>query len=404
MDIPFRPIVPDEVLAFARTTATGFGESPESWLERDRAWISFALDRTIAGFDGDSIVATGRNYPLELTVPGGQILRAAGVSEIVVLPTHRRRGVLRKMMTILLQDAIDRDEPVSMLTASEGSIYQRFGFGISTRSAGIRIDVRDLKFTRPLPPGRLRMVEKDAARKIQPEVFERVRRTHPGAVSRPDEWWVQQYDPEGDTRFDVLFEAENGTVDGYVCYGIKETWGPTGAENAVLVRDFVSASDAAAHALWRFLAEIDLVRTIRFRQQPLDSPLPWLLESPRGVRTETHDIVWTRLIDVPTALGARTYPVAGRVVVDIDDPSLPDGAAAGPFAVDGAPDGAEVKRVNDGPDLRCDVSAASAAWLGGVRWSELARAGLVEERTDGALARADAMFASSPLPYPFTWF
>jgi predicted acetyltransferase len=166
----------------------------------------------------------------------------------------------------------------------------------------------------------------------------------------------------------------------------------------------VSASDAAAHALWRFLAEIDLVRTIRFRQQPLDSPLPWLLESPRGVRTETHDFVWTRLIDVPTALGARTYPVAGRVVVDIGDPSLPDGAAAGTFAVDGAPDGAEVKRVNDGPDLRCDVSAASAAWLGGVRWSELARAGLVEERTDGALARADAMFASSPLPYPFTWF
>ena len=404
MEIMFRPVVPDEVPAYARTVSAGFGESPEGQMEKWGPWISLALDRTLAGFDGDAMVATGRNYSLELTVPGGQILRAGGVSAITVMPTHRRRGLLRQMMTIILQDSLDREEPVSMLTASEGSIYGRFGFGISTRSAGIRLDVRDVKFARPRPGGRLRLVELDDARKVQPDVFDRVRRAHPGAVSRPDEWWCQQFDAEGDTRFDVLYESEGGSVDGYVCYGIKERWGPTGAENAVTIRDFVAATDEATHALWRFLAEIDLVRSIKFLQQPIDSPFPWLLESPRGIRTEVHDFVWTRLLDVSATLGARTYPIAGRVVLEIDDPMLPDGAAAGTFAVEGGPDGAEVARTSDEPDLRCDVSVASAAWLGGVRWSDLARAGLVEERVDGALARADAMFASSPLPYPFTWF
>jgi hypothetical protein len=50
------------------------------------------------------------------------------------------------------------------------------------------------------------------------------------------------------------------------------------------------------------------------------------------------------------------------------------------------------------------VAAASTAWLGGVRWTELAAAGLVQERTPGALATADAMFASTPLPHGYTWF
>jgi hypothetical protein len=55
-------------------------------------------------------------------------------------------------------------------------------------------------------------------------------------------------------------------------------------------------------------------------------------------------------------------------------------------------------------DLAVDVSTLSAAWLGGVPWSTLAAAGWVEERTPGAVARADAMFASTPQPFPFTWF
>jgi predicted acetyltransferase len=117
-----------------------------------------------------------------------------------------------------------------------------------------------------------------------------------------------------------------------------------------------------------------------------------------------HDYVWHRLLDVVATLGERTYPVADRIVLEINDHVRPGGAADGTFAVEGAPDGAEVTRTKDSPDLACGIAAVSAAWLGGVRWSELAAAALVEERTEGALTRADLMFSSSPLPYPFTWF
>ena len=50
------------------------------------------------------------------------------------------------------------------------------------------------------------------------------------------------------------------------------------------------------------------------------------------------------------------------------------------------------------------VADLGAAYLGGVRFTTLARAGRVMERTAGALARADAAFASEPSAYCSTDF
>jgi predicted acetyltransferase len=59
----------------------------------------------------------------------------------------------------------------------------------------------------------------------------------------------------------------------------------------------------------------------------------------------------------------------------------------------------------DGPaDLALEVAELAAAYLGGVRFSTLARAGLVSELTVGALARADALFAAVPAPFCCTGF
>jgi len=231
-----------------------------------------------------------------------------------------------------------------------------------------------------------------------------VQAAYPGAVSRPDAWWdAEQWERRFGVRFDVLYETVDGRVDGYACYGIRERF-DAGAVNALTVRDLVAATPTAMHALWRYLCEVDLVRTIADPRAPLDLPLPWMLTSNRAVRVRgVADEVWTRLLDVPAALAARTYAAEGRLGLAVHDPFRPGPATQGTFTLDGGPDGATATPGGDA-DLACGVSALSAAWLGGVRWTTLARAGLVEERRAGALARADALFASDPLPYPFTWF
>lgn len=388
-----------------RTDAAGFGEDGSKWMEQAGRWLRADIERTACAFEGDELVGTSRNFSLEVTLPGGAQLPAAGVSAVAVLPTHRRRGVLSTMMQRLLDDAVERSEPVAMLTASEGGIYGRFGFGVTSRAASVSFDTRDVRFARPRPEGRLRLVEPDEARKPEVEVFERVRQADPGVVSRSDAWWSDiQYEKAHGTRFDVLFESASGSLDGYVLYGVKDKWDPEPA-HTVRVIDLLAATPEAAHALWRYLCEIDLVRTVTATNVAPDSPLPWLLQSPRAAwPTSVRDWVWHRVLDVPAALGARTYATGGSLVLEVHDPARPGGGADGTFALEGGPDAATCASTGATTDLACDVSTLSAAWLGGVRWSELARAGLVEEWSTGALARADAMFASTPLPFAYTWF
>jgi predicted acetyltransferase len=403
--VTFRVVTADEHPAYGRACALGFGESPTN-VEQHARWYGLDPERVIAGFDGDDIVATCRNYSLELTVPGGAILPAAGVSAVTVRATHRRQGLLRTMMGELLDDAAAHDEPVAMLTASEGSIYERFGFGVSTRHQVIELRRRDVEFARPRPPGRLRILDDGDAAKVEPGLFDRVRRGYPGAVSRPDAWWSdEQYDPRFGSRVDVVFENPGGVVDGYACYGVHESMDPAiGSANRLTVRDLVAATPDALHGLWRYLCEVDLVGTIMDPGAPVDLPLPWLLTNNRAMRIKgVTDAVWTRLLDVPAALGARRYAAEDRLTFAFADAARPGGPADGVFTVEGGPDGAAVTRGGE-PDLAGDVSALSAAWLGGVACSTLAAAGLLEERTAGAVRRADQFFASEPQPFPFTWF
>jgi predicted acetyltransferase len=50
-------------------------------------------------------------------------------------------------------------------------------------------------------------------------------------------------------------------------------------------------------------------------------------------------------------------------------------------------------------DLTMDIAALGSVYLGGHRPTTLARGGLIDETTSGALRRADAFFSSDPPPY-----
>jgi predicted acetyltransferase len=272
----------------------------------------------------------------------------------------------------------------------------------------VSIERRHSAFLHPVPGGRVRLVEEDAARKLFPEIFDRARRVQPGAVQRVDAWWPDQFfwpDPDDKgVAFYCVYESPEGVLDGYAAYRFEPRWG-NGPEGTLHVGDLVSVTPAARAVLWRYLLDVDLVATITAWVVPLDEPLRWLLrESRRMAVTRVGESLWVRVLDAPAALSARTYAAPGRVVFEVVDALRPDGDAAGRFVLDGGPDGAEARRTTDEPDLVLDVADLGGILLGGVRPSSLARAGLVDERTPGALAIADAMFAVEPLPFSMTDF
>jgi predicted acetyltransferase len=408
VSIELRPVTSAEVEAYVRACATGFGERVDP--ERlGSEWVNHELDRTLAAFDEGEIVGTGRLYSLELTLPGGALEPTAAVSAIAVLPTHRRRGILTALMRRHLDDAIAGGEALAILHASEGGIYRRFGFGVATSSMSFTLERRHSPFLQPVPgDGRVRFVDEETAAKVLPDVFDRARRVQPGGVERIPAWWGDQFfhpdRNERGTRFLAIHESSAGTLDGFVSYRIQEEWDGV-SHNRLRVNDLVAVTPVARAALWRYLCDVDLVETISAFSVPVDDPLRWLLAESRRLRvTRVSDDLWVRILDVPAALSARRYEAAGRLVLEVVDDLVPDGAAAGRFVLEGGPDGSFASRTDGEPDLALGVADLGAAYLGGVEFSTLARAGLVEERVAGALARADAMFRVTPAPYAMTWF
>ena len=409
MDIDIRPITPEQGDQFSDVLATAFGEtlSEEERADHDR-W--FEYDRSIAAFDGDRMVGTGGAYSMDLTLPGLTTIPIGGLTAISVLPTHRRRGILRSMIAYHFEEVERRGELVSALGASESVIYGRFGYGMATTFADYEIDPRRGQFLRPVASrGRLRLLEPEETAKIVPPVYDRYRRAQPGELSRPQMWWdVYARDPEwsrqGASRhYDVVYESGPGRVDGWVSYRIESRW-PNGlAANIVKVRMLVGLTVEAEAALWRYLLDLDLAGTIKLIDRPADDPIRWRLADPRRLRvTEVGDQLWVRLLDLPGALAARRYAVDDALVLEVSDALRPRNQ--GRFRLEGGPDGAACEPTTAEPDLALDVADAGAAYLGGASLVSLARAERVAERTPGALLRADRMFAASPPPICTTHF
>src|SRR3982750_4316886 len=110
-----RPITPDELPAFVRALAAAFHEDvPPDDLASHRRVIE--PERTLAVFDGPDVVATSAIFTRELTVPGGPV-PAAAVTMVGVLASHRRRGLLTRMMRRQLDDIRAAGEPGAALWA-----------------------------------------------------------------------------------------------------------------------------------------------------------------------------------------------------------------------------------------------------------------------------------------------
>lgn len=402
------PIDPEQLPELHRVIETAFGhESTAERVEEERSVVEY--DRFFGVRDGAELVAGGGAYSFELTVPGPDSLAVAGVTWIGVLPTHRRQGILRMMMEHQLNDVVERGEAVAVLTASEGSIYGRFGYGVSSQVLQAEIRRSRSQFLRePAAGGRCRLLWGDARKVPLMAVYDAWRREQPGALSRREGVWDNHLaDREhrrrgGNALFVVVHESASGEIDGYARYRTKDRAGFD--DKLLMVQEVIALDQEVEAAIWRFLLDIDLIETVEASSRPLDDALRWRLRDPRAYEVRwLNDWLWARILDVPAALSARTYATEGSLVLDVVDPMRAGGAASGRFHLDGGPDGASCKPTDAPADITLTVESLAGGWLGAVPFTTLAAAGRVEASRE-ALLRADALFRSIPLPFCNTPF
>ena len=418
-----------EIPAFIDVVGAAFGELlTEAEIEEERQ--TWEADRLFVAWAGDRPIGTSGNLTFGLTTPGGAV-RAAGVTLVGVVPGERRRGVLVAMMRALLDDATAHAEPVAILWASEGAIYQRFGFGLGTFVGSFELPRSRARFLRPVEPvGRVRLVTADEAMVAFPPIFDSVVPSIPGAVKRREATWrysVVADNTHGRTEYGPKFRAlleVDGVPAGYAVYRTRAEWDDRGPKGALTVLEVIGATPAAEMELWSWLCSMDLFPTIRGRRTSVPHPLQLALAEPRALGLVVNDGIWLRLVDLPAALAARRYAPDTSLVLDVTDAFLPANSGCWRLAVDangvgtatrvtaagpeasGAPttptleaSGAPPSEASGAPDLALDIADLAACYLGAVRPSELARAGRVRELIPGALARADRCFGAERAPW-----
>jgi predicted acetyltransferase len=378
--------------------AFGFHYSDE---DRQDARLDVELDRMLVAVDGDRIVGTSCELGLDMTLPGRTSLAVTGLTWVSVELTHRRQGILRSLMEQQIGDARDQAVPAIILTASEGGIYGRYGFGNASDVRKTIVDRRAARLLRPVAePGVTRMTT-DEARNVLPGIFDRWQRQQPGAVARDEARWQLMLGDKEHQRHGMsgLFHLVH--ADGYVSYRVKINWNDGHPDNECWLVDYVIGTPEAHAGLWQTLLGLDLAATIQSYRIPLDDPLPLLLADPRRVRTgELNDGLWVRPVDVPGLLGARRYAVELDVVLGVRDPLLGDAC----YRLDGGPNGATCTRTDATPDIELGVDDVGALSLGGRRvaplvWSGRARC------SDAALGtRLDRAFLADVAPQYGTAF
>jgi len=405
-DLFFRAIVPDEVDDFFASLAVAFSDprpDPEE-VETDKKVVE--LDRTFAAFEDDRIVGCAGIYTQQMVVPGGARVPTAGVTMVGVLPTHRRRGILRELMVMMLDQAAERGESMASLFASQGAIYGRFGFGHAAHYLEFDIALDHLTWAEgTAPTGRVTLLARTEALPVMRQIYERAIESRPAALEVDDTWmdvgfWESSKDDE--RVFYAIHEDDAGTPDAFAMYGIKHEW-PRGLPSSeVKVKRFAATTPESSIGMWRYLCAIDLMARVKVDLRPVDEPLQWLVEEPRALRPHLEDGLFLRPVDVAAAWSARGYAGSGSLVVEVDDAFRP--RSAGTFLLEVDDGAGTCVRTDREPDLRCAANAVGSTYVGGVTWTTLAGAKRVFEVTPGALARADELFRCDVAPWPAFYF
>ncbi|HET6696568.1 MAG TPA: GNAT family N-acetyltransferase [Gaiellaceae bacterium] len=397
MSVEIRTASRDERLDALQPIWHYFGTATKPGEERANRVLNVLPEgRMHVATDNGSIVGGAGAFQFELTVPGGSV-RTAGVTVVGVLPSHRRRGILREMMRAQLDDIQARGEPLAALWASEASIYRRYGYGLAALCGDMNIPRTHSDFVRPVErKGNVRIVGHDEALALCPPVYDQVCAETPGMFARTLEWWKSRVldDPEwrrfGGGELSVAVLEADGRPQAYALYRLNFSYEDGVPTGKVVVLEAMGAEPEAEIAVWRFLLDIDWMASIEAELLPLDHPLLLLAAEPGRLRFRVGDGIFLRIVDVGAALAGRSFATDDDLVLEVADTFCPWNDAR--FTVRG-------QKTMEEPDLRLPVDTLGSVYLGGFTFRQLARVGRVEEVSEGALDRADALFRSERAPW-----
>jgi len=401
MTVDIRPITEDELVEYRRVATTALMISPS--ILPPEAIEAIRPEMTLCAFEAGKLATAYAWWPLKMHMNGG-IAPVAGVTFVGTLPVYRRRGHLRRVIGKHFERIKESGgQPVTVLIASQASIYQRYGYGIVSTRQSYDVAPRDLVFSQPDlavdPVGTLREVENHETDRLK-EVYNAFCLDRTGYLVRKDPWWAAApLAPAG--RNEVLCKIayeEHGRLTGYVLYTIASRPAAKGHPwQQVSIRDYAWLTPSAFRAIWGHFAAMDLGANINCMKVPADDPLPHLLLEPRRLNMALADGLLARIVDVQRALPLRRYDHEGELTFQLVDELCRWNEGNWRLTVSNG--AAELQQTTRKPQIMLPVDTLAMLVFGQITPSQAVRMGRAEVQDREVLSLWDRVMSTRYRPF-----
>jgi predicted acetyltransferase len=354
----YRPVPDDAMAEHGRITWYSFNaeagvHDPDADLDErlERYW---SFGERYGLFDGDDLLSVVTHHEFDARLRDARV-PLAGVGGVATPPEHRRRGHVADLLARSLADYRERGWPLSALRPFEESFYARYGWATGYR-----------RRVATLPPSALAPAAErvdDAGRfvRVRPDEHERLHDAYDAwldgvtlATARSDDWWrdrtFQHYEGE---LFCYGWERD-GDVQGYLLYDVTD-------DRRLRTHEVAAADSEAYLQLLRFCHDHDSqVEEVELHGPEVELLADLLDREPLTVEERSGHMV--RIVDVPPALEAPSYPVDARVVLDVDDETAPWNDDR--FALAVADGTATVERTDEPADATVEIGTLSQLLVG----------------------------------------
>ena len=380
MAVDIRPISPEELDDFKRVAGTSLVMSPDTF-------VGMRPEFTLCAFEDGRLSTSYAAWPFMMRF-NGVAVPVAAVTTVGTVPVYRRRGHLRRITTHHFQQLHEQGErPIAILHAAWAAIYQRYGYAVVSTKIAYNVEPQYLRFTFPASvTGTLSEIGDDDF-PVLVDLFRRFREDRTGFLHRGREMWnagVLAPPPAGGSLLRVLYQ-EDGEPQGYVVHTSQPGSGP--GSNTLGIRDLVWLKASAYRAIWDYLANMDIMRSISWGNIPPDDPLPHLLLEPRKLNMTCADGILGRIVDVERALPGRCYDEEAVLTFGIKDDLCPWNQGA--WRLETSPEGASVARTSETSQVVMPVSTLALLAFGQVSASHAASMGRLDANDPDALPKWD---------------